>query len=74
MTEVQLERMFNRLMLEGRVCLAVRLMTELSGGGVLDPEAEAQGRPGLLGKTVYEVLQKKHPIQRYPDFQCLPGV
>ena len=52
MTLEQLERMFNRLMLEGRVHSAVRLMTECSGGGVLDPEAEAQGKTGPLGKSV----------------------
>ena len=53
MTPEQLERMFKQFILEGRVCLAVRLMTECSGGGVLDPEAEAQGKTGPLGNFVY---------------------
>ena len=53
MTPEQLERTFNWLMLEGRVCSAMRLMTECGGGGVLDPEAEAQGKTSPLGKPVY---------------------
>ena len=67
MTLEQLERTFNQLMLEGRVCSAMRLMTECGGGGDLDPEDEAQGKTGPLGKSVYEVLQAKHPTRRSPD-------
>lgn len=54
-------------MLEGRVCLAVRLLTEPNVGGVLDPEAEANGEVGPLGKFVYEILKAKHPVQKLPD-------
>ena len=63
MTSEQVERTFARLMLEGRVRSAVRLLTERNGGGVLDPSGEAQGKKGPLGKTVFEVLQEKHPDQ-----------
>ena len=38
----QLERTFNRLMLEGRIRSVVRLLTERGDGGTLDPETEAQ--------------------------------
>ena len=51
-------------MLEGRVHSDMRLMTVLSGGGVLVPEAGAQGKPGPMGKSVYDVFQAKHPTQR----------
>ena len=36
----QVERTFNRLILQGRVCSAVRLLTERGGGRVLDPRQE----------------------------------
>ena len=48
-------------MLQGRVRAAVRLLTEKGGCGVLDPESEAQGKDGPLGKTVFKGLLKKHP-------------
>ena len=52
MTPEQWYRTFNRLMLEGRVRSAMKLMTESGGGGVLDPEAEAHGMTGPMGKSV----------------------
>ena len=67
MTPEQLERTFNRLMMEGRVRSAARLMTECGVGGVLDPGAEAQGKTGPLDKSVYEILKAKHPVHRSPD-------
>ena len=67
MTPEQLERTFNRLMLEGRIRSAVRLLTERGAGGTLDPETEAQGKHGPLGKSVLDVLQEKHPPQRVVD-------
>ena len=72
MTPEQLYRTFNRLMLESRVRSAVRLTTEHGGGGVLDPEAEAFGKTGPMGKSVYDVLQAKHPAQRPPDPSAFP--
>ena len=44
----QLERTFNRLMLEGRIRTAVRFIIERGGVGVLDPEAEIHGKNGPL--------------------------
>ena len=67
MTPEQLERTFNRLMLEGRIRSAVQLLTERGAGGTLDPETEAQGKHGPLGKSVLDVLQEKHPPQRVVD-------
>eukprot|EP00117_Sycon_ciliatum_P019119 scpid50248/ scgid17443/ len=67
MSNEQVQRTFNRLMLEGRVRSAVRLVTDRSSGGVLDPADEAHGKTGPLGKTVYDVLQEKHPAPRTPD-------
>ena len=64
MTSEQLERTFNRLILEGRVRSAVRLITERTGGGVLNPADEAHGKQGPLGKTVFDELQEKHPEQQ----------
>ena len=67
MSPEQLERTFNRLMMEGRVRSAVRLVTDRTGGGTLDPADKAQGVNGPLGKSVFEVLQEKHPSQRAAD-------
>ena len=68
LTSEQLERTFNRLMMEGRIRSAVRLVTDRGGGGgVPDPEDEAHGRNGPLGMSVYDVLQEKHPAQRTVD-------
>ena len=67
MTPEQLERTFNRLMLEGRIRSAVRLLTERGAGGTLDPETEAQGKNCPLGKSVLDVLQEKHPTQSVAD-------
>lgn len=67
MEREQLERTFNRLVLQGRVRAAVRLLTDRSGTTVLDPDAEALGKSGPLGKTCFDVLCEKHPQQRPPD-------
>ena len=61
------ERVLNRVGLQGKVCAAVRFLTKQSGGGVLDPELEACGKSGPLGKTVFEVLKEKQPLQRQAD-------
>ena len=34
---------------------------------VLDPKAEAHGKNGPLGMSVYDVLQEKHPAERTVD-------
>ena len=34
---------------------------------MLDPRSETNGKDGPLGKTVFEVLQDKHPAQRPAD-------
>ena len=54
-------------MFQGRVRSAVRLLTERGGGRVLDPRQEAQGKTGPLGRSVFEVMQEKHPDQRPAD-------
>ena len=67
MSQEKIERTFNRLMPEGRVSSAVRLITDRVGGGVLDPDDDAHGKSGPLGKSVYDVLQEKHPAQQPVD-------
>ena len=67
MTSEHVERVFSRLMMLGRVRAAMRFLMANGDGGVLDPNSEAQGKDGPLGKTVFEVMQEKHPAQRTPD-------
>ena len=43
---------------------ALRLLTERGGSYVLGPEAEAHGKNGTLGKSVFEVLQEKYLAQK----------
>ncbi len=57
-------RIFNRLMLQGKIKAAVRFVTERGGGGVLHPSAQAEKRPP--GVTVLDVLREKHPPQQTP--------
>ncbi|CEM26622.1 unnamed protein product [Vitrella brassicaformis CCMP3155] len=57
-------RIFNKLMLEGKVRAAVRFVNERGGGGVLHPSAQAEKRPP--GVTVLDVLREKHPPQQQP--------
>ena len=66
-TSEQVECTFNRLMLQDRVHSAVRLLTKRGGGGILDPWQEAQWKTGTLGRSVFEILQAKHPDQRPAD-------
>lgn len=55
-------------MLQDRVQSAVpRLPTERNGGGVLNPGVEAHGRNGAQGKSIFDVLQEKHPVQKQPN-------
>ena len=67
MISEQLERTFNRLMIKGRIHSAVRLVTDRGGCGVLPPEAEAHGKNGPLGISVYDVFKEKYPVQRTVD-------
>ena len=66
MTRNQLERSFNRLMLQGRVRAAVGLLTDRGGLTALDLEAEAMGKDGPLGKTCLDAFCEKHPQQKAP--------
>ena len=68
MSRDQFESTFNRMMLQGRVRAAARLLTERSDcPGILDLESEAVGKSGSLGKTCFEVMREKHPPQKIPD-------
>ena len=67
MSQEKIEQTLNRLMLEGRVRSAVRRITDRVGGGVLDPDDDTRGKSGPLGKSVYGVLQDKHPVQQPVD-------
>ena len=63
MTNEHVERVFNRLMLQGKVRSAVRFLTERSGGGILDLSSDAQGKNGATGKSVFDVLKEKYSEQ-----------
>ena len=52
MSSEHLEGVFNRFMLQVKVCAAVRFLTVRSGCGILDQESEACGKSGLPGKKV----------------------
>jgi hypothetical protein len=62
-TEGQGAKTFARLVLQGKLCAAVRYLTEREKGGVLLPE----DRDDKTGDSVLDVLQTKHPSARVPD-------
>ena len=57
------EWIFKRLMLQGKVCLAVHFLTECSGGEVIDVRTTAHRNFGPLDCFVLDVLEEKHPSQ-----------
>ena len=68
MDEDHLQRVFNRLMMLGKVREANYLITERAArGGVLHPHDIAEGKDGPLNKTVLEVFIEKHPDPRPLD-------
>ena len=66
MSPEQLERTFNRLMMEGQVWGAVRLVTDRTGGGTLDPADKAQGVNGPLGKSVLKRYRRSNVLSSVP--------
>ena len=64
LTSEQLERTFNRLMMEGRIRSVVRLVTERGSGGVLDLEAEAHGKNDPLGTCLFMMCSRKNTLHR----------
>ncbi|CEM05868.1 unnamed protein product [Vitrella brassicaformis CCMP3155] len=61
-------RQFRRLVDKDKVKQAVRFLTERGGGGALNPNDLAKADPA--GRTVWEVLESKHPAQSDPDPSC----
>ena len=70
MTPEQLERTFNRLMMEGKVRSAVRLVTDVVVVAFFPQRAKAHGKNGPLGISVYDVFKKKHPVQKTVDLSA----
>ena len=63
----RLLRRFHRLMAERKYREANREVTDRSeSSGVLDPNEEAMGKGGPLGKTNIEVFEEKHPKPNTP--------
>ena len=54
-------RAFAKLMFQGRVKAALRLITEQSGGGILQLDSCVSGSPNNAPLTVHDVLLSKHP-------------
>ena len=73
MTPEQLERTFNRLMMEGKVRSAVRLMTDVVVVAFFPQRAKAHGKNGRLGISIYDVVKEKHPVQRTVDLSAFLG-
>ena len=64
----QIMRLFNRLMLLGKVREANYIITKRSArGGILHPNDMANDKKGPLNKTVFEVLKEKHPQPKQLD-------
>ncbi|CAA9994685.1 unnamed protein product, partial [Nesidiocoris tenuis] len=55
-------RVFTRLITKGKLRDGTRLITNRSGGGVLQPNDRLDD-----GRTVLEILESKHPEQLQPD-------
>jgi hypothetical protein len=62
-TEEQRGKTFSRLVLQGKLCSAVRYLTSREMGGVMLPD----DMDAKTGDTVREVLQSEHPESRVPD-------
>jgi hypothetical protein len=58
-------RKFNSMVLDGKLCAAVRFATDCNGGGVLLPQDACT----KTGRPVMEVLLLQHPDTRIPDFE-----
>ena len=68
-------RVFNRLMLQGKVREATRFMTNrVEGGCVLNPNQQAEDKTGLLNKSVFEVFKEKHPEPQDNDENAFMSV
>jgi hypothetical protein len=58
-------RKFNSMVLDGKLCAAIRFATDCNGGGVLLPQDACT----KTGQPVMEVLLLQHPDTRIPDFE-----
>ena len=69
-------RIFNNLMLQGKVHSALRYLSCHSSGGVLNLDAQVPVRSSngdMVMTTVHEALLDKHPLGKPPDPSTLLG-
>ena len=72
--EHHIVRIFTNLMPQGKVCAAVRWVTERSRSGILQPAGfiERMDGKGRVVKTpVIDILHIKHPESRLPSKEAL---
>ena len=51
-------RSFNTTVLNGKLCSAVRQLTDRDGGGIFSPDDPCT----KIGRPVLQILQEKHPL------------
>lgn len=64
----QVERIFSRLMIQGKVKAAMKYLSDNANGGILGLDDVVEGSHG---RTARELLRDKHPMQKFPSYSAL---